>query len=96
MPQEGRAARQDVASPVLSRSADGAMVIGGGVSAGGIWEFPPVGKLLVPEPAPSGPVHLHFEGPGDCGGGPEVVADLWENLGEGLEPDSGIGACEVF
>ena len=92
MPQEGRASRQDVASSVSCLSAYGAVVIGGWVGVSCIWHLPSVGQLLVPEFAPSGPVHLHFKGPWDGGGGPEVVADLWEDLGESFEPHSGINA----
>ena len=94
--QEGRASRQDVASPVLCSSANGAVVIGGRVGVSCIWHLPSVGQLLVPEFAPSGPVHLHFERPGDGGSGPKMVASLWEDLGVGFKPHGGIDTCEVF
>ena len=93
---KGRAACQDMASPVLCPSAYGAVVIGGWVGVSCIWHLPSVGQLLVPEFAPSGPVHLHFKGPWDGGGSPEVVANLWEDLGESFKPHSGIDSCEVL
>jgi len=93
---EGTAARQDVTSPVLVLPAYGTVVIGGGVGVSGIRDLPSVGKFFVPQPAPSGFVDLHFEGPRDGGGCPEVVAGMWENVGEGLLPDGGIDSCEVL
>lgn len=93
--QEGLTSCQNVAGPVLTASANGAQVVSGGVSGGGVWHLPPVGKFFVPKSPPSGFMDLHFEGPGDCGGCPEVVAGLWKDLGEGSKPHSGIDACEV-
>ena len=95
VPQEGRAARQDMASAVLCPSAYGTVVIGGWVGVSCIWHLPSVGQFLVPKFSPSGSVHLHFEGPGDGGCGPKVVASLWEDLGVGFEPHIGIDTCEV-
>ena len=62
---EGATASKDMASSVLVPAADGAVVIGGWVGISGIGELPSVGKFSVPESPPSGPVYLHFKGPGN-------------------------------
>ena len=93
--REGWAACQDVARTVLVASAYGAAVSVGRVRGGGVWHFPPVSKLLVPESPPAGLEYLHLKGPGDSGGGPEMVASKGEDMGEGLEPEISVNPCQT-